>query len=110
VLEQTRTEFHIDPVGGVSEHVGSQRAKHGLKYGDGDQTDHQHVKRRKPPVGQYFIGHDLKKQGCCQSKELQEERCDQYLAQKVPVFVHSLNKPGNIEPARHIRERCASRH
>jgi len=31
MLEQPGAEFHIDPVGGVREHIGSERAEHGFE-------------------------------------------------------------------------------
>ena len=110
VPEQPRAQFDIDPVGGVGEHISPQRAKHRLEDRHRDQTDHQHVERREPAMGQHLVGDDLKEQRRYQREQLQEKRRDQYLAQQTAIFVHRLQEPGDVEPARDIGQRGAARH
>ena len=61
--EQPGTKLNIDAVGGVRKDIGLQHPQHGLERRHQQQADDQHVERRKVPVAEHLIDHDLKKQG-----------------------------------------------
>ena len=99
MVEQARAEFDVDAIGGVREQIGPQDAQNGLENRDRQQTDDQHVEGAQRPVYQHLVDDDLEEQRRDQGEQLQEERRDQHLAQKMPIFVDRSQKPGDVEPA-----------
>ena len=50
-------------------------------------------------VHQHLVDDHLEEQRRDQGEQLQEERGDQHLAQKMAIFVDRSQKPGDVEPA-----------
>ena len=59
----------------------------------------QHIKRRELAVGEDLVGNDLKDKRRHQREELQKKRRHQNLGQQAAIFVHRLQKPGDVEAA-----------
>jgi hypothetical protein len=57
----------------------------------------QHIKRREPAVGEDLVGNDLKEKRRHQREELQKKRRHQNLSQQAAIFVHRLQKPGDVK-------------
>ena len=55
-------------------------------------------------MDQHLVDDDLEEQRRDEREELQEERGDQHLAELLAVFVDRAQKPGDVEPARQIRQ------
>ena len=81
MLEQPRTEFDVDPVGGVRKQVGPQDAENGLEQRDPEQPDHQHIERADAAMDQDLVDDHLKEQRRDERKQLKKEGRDQHLGQ-----------------------------
>ena len=60
--KQLGPQLHIDPAGGVAEHIAAQGIQDGLKDYDHHQADDQHVQRSHTPVHQHLVHHHLEEQ------------------------------------------------
>ena len=59
---------------------------------------------------QHLVDDHLEEQRRDQAEQLQEERRDQNFAQEMAIFVDRAKKPGDVEPARDLRQSSATRH
>ena len=59
-------------------------------------------------MDQHLVDDDLKEQRRHQPEELQEERGDQYLAERRPVLLDRADKPADAETPRRVAERSAA--
>ena len=110
MAKQARAEFDVDPVGGVREQIGPQDSQHGFENRDGYQSEDEDIEGAQGPVHQHLVDDDLEEQRRDQAEQLQEERGDHHLAQQVTIFMDRPQKPGDVEPARDIRQSGAAGH
>jgi hypothetical protein len=61
-------------------------------------------------VREHLVGHDLKEKRRNEREQLQEERCNQDLAQKAAVLVHRLEKPRDVKPSGEIGKGGSARY
>src|SRR6516165_9252426 len=59
-------------------------------------------------MDQHLVDDDLKEQRRHQPEELEEERGDQYLAERRPVLLDRAGKPADAEAPRRVAERGAA--
>ena len=62
MVEQPGAEFDVDAVRRVREHIGTQRAEHGLEEGQRDKAGDQNVERAHASMHEYLVDDHLKEQ------------------------------------------------
>jgi hypothetical protein len=60
--EQSRAEFNIDAIGGVSEYVGPQDSEDCLKQRNRNEPNDQYIERTHAAMDEDFVDHDLEEE------------------------------------------------
>jgi hypothetical protein len=87
MMKQARAELDVDPIRGVGKQIGAQDSQCGFEHRDRTQSENQDIEGGQRPVHQHLVDHYLEKERRNQSEQLQEERCDQHLAEQVAIFM-----------------------
>ena len=104
VMKQARAKFDVDAVGGMREQICPQHPQHRFKNRNRHQADSQHVEGAQGAMDQNLVDDHLEEQRRDQAKQLQKERCDQHLAQQMPVFANGPHEPSDVETAGNVRQ------
>jgi hypothetical protein len=110
VPKQARAQFDVDPVGCMREQIGSKAAEHDLEHREYAQAERENLQGRQAAVHEDLVDDDLEEERRQQSKNLQEERGDQDVGQRLAIFLHRVDEPGHAEPPIRIGEGRAAGH
>ena len=97
MAEQLRAESDVNPVRRMRKEIGPQPTQDRIEQRQGNHADRQHMERREALVDEHLVDDDLGEQRRQQGKELQEERRDQHLTEKLSVLDDRGDEPGEIE-------------
>ncbi len=84
----------------MGEHVGAKAVQDDVEQVHHQQAEGEDVEGGEAPVHQHFVDHHLEEKRGDQGKELNEERCQQDLAQQLFVFEDGGDEPGEVEAAK----------
>ena len=100
VVKQPAAKFDVDAAGRVVQGVGSQVLQNDVEEADQEQADRNDDQRRQSFVEQDFVDHDLEEQGRNKGEELDEQRGQEDVTERLTIAPDGRQKPTELELAR----------
>ncbi|MNF80335.1 hypothetical protein D3C84_625770 [compost metagenome] len=105
MVEQSRTQFHIDTAGGVGKYVAAQTAEGGFEDHHRQQAGGDDIQGGQALMHQHLVHDHLEEQRCHQCEQLQDKGNHHDFAQQLSVFDDGRDEPGEVE-ARVLPGQC----
>ena len=100
MAEQPLPEFDVDAVGGVGEGVGAQVLQDDVEQPHHHDADREHDEGRVALVAEHLVDHDLEEQRRHQGEDLDEERGQQHVGERLAVAPDRRQEPAEAEALR----------
>ena len=95
--KELRAQLHIDPIRRMREEICAKTAERRIEYRQSHHPDREDMEGGEALMDQDLVDDHLCEQRRQQRKQLQEERSDQDLPEKLAVLDNGRNEPSEIE-------------